>query len=322
MTRVRHPMWRRLRHVAFAAFLVLVAVLLVRAARGIAWHEVWAVLRALQPSTLALGLGLTAASYLVYGGYDLAGRAYAVHALPARRVLAIAAVAYAFALNIGALIGGAGFRLRMYAHEGVPLGKVTRVIVFAAATNWIGYLVLAGALLASGRVSLPPALAVHGLEDATVLRALGGVMLALGVGYLVACRATHGRIFHVRGHHFRFPSVRLALLQIALSVLNWSLMGAVVHTFLPQAGYAAVLTALLLASVATAMVHIPSGIGVLEAVFIAMLGHVVPAPRLIAALLAYRACYYLVPLACATLGFAVMELRGRRATLARPIANG
>jgi uncharacterized membrane protein YbhN (UPF0104 family) len=96
----------------------------------------------------------------------------------------------------------------------------------------------------------------------------------------------------------------------------------VVATFLPQAGYAAVLTALLLASVATALVHIPSGIGVLEAVFIAMLGHAVPAPRLIAALLAYRACYYLAPLAGATLGFVVMELRGRRANLAPPASNG
>jgi PAS domain S-box-containing protein len=179
--------------------------------------------------------------------------------------------------------------------------------------------VLAGTLLASGQVSLPPALAVHGLGDATVLRVLGGVMLALGAAYLLACRATHGRIFHARGHHFRFPSLRLAMLQIALSVANWSLMGAVVATFLPQAGFCR--RADRLAAGFGGDRAGPHSLGhrvVLEAVFIAMLGHVVPAPRLIAALLAYRACYYLVPLAFSTLGFAVMELRGRRAILGSP----
>jgi uncharacterized membrane protein YbhN (UPF0104 family) len=38
--------------------------------------------------------------------------------VPTPRVMAIGIVAYAFALNIGAVVGGAGFRLRMYTREG------------------------------------------------------------------------------------------------------------------------------------------------------------------------------------------------------------
>ena len=44
----------------------------------------------------------------------------------------------------------------MYGREGVPLGRVTRVIAFCIATNWIGFFVLAGALFASGALVPPP----------------------------------------------------------------------------------------------------------------------------------------------------------------------
>ena len=317
MTRHRHPWLRRASRVAFYVFLAVVAWLLVRAARAIDWGEVRMALAALDAATLGAALALTAVSYAVYACYDLAARAYAGHAVRATRVLTIAATAYAFALSIGALVGGAGFRFRMYGREGVPLGQVARVVLFAAATNWIGYLALAGALFVSGRVVLPASLPLAGLDGATAMRTLGLAMLALVVAYVIACHATHGRIFHVRGHHFRLPAPKLAVLQVALAATNWWLMGQVLARFLPQAGDAVVLAALLVSAVATAAAHIPAGVGVLEAVFIAMLGHRVPAPHLIAALLAYRACYYLVPLAIASAAFAALELSGRKS---RPAA--
>lgn len=310
----KHPWRRRAKRIAFVVFLCVVAWLLVRAARAVHWHEVVVVLRELDGATLALALGLTAASYLLYTGYDLAARHYAGHHVPTGRTMLIAFIAYAFALNIGAAVGGAGFRVRMYAREGVALGRITRVIAFCVATNWVGYLVLAGALFAGGAIVPPPdfPLRVGGLGTGAGMRAIGIALLVGAAAYLIACRATHGRVFHVRGHHFRFPTLRLALLQIAMAALNWTLMGMVVARFLPRTGDAVVLATLLLAAVATALAHIPAGVGVLEAVFIALLAHRVPVPHLIGALLAYRACYYLVPLALATAAYAWLELAWRR----------
>jgi len=315
MTAHPHRPWvRRAKRIAFVVFLVAVAFLLVRAALAIAWHEVWDVLRGLDAATLAKALALTAASYLLYTGYDLAARTYAGHAVATGKVMAIAFVAYAFALNIGALVGGAGFRFRMYGKEGEPVGRTARVIAFCVATNWIGYLALAGAVFASGAIEVPPALKLGGWIGTGIgLRAVGVAMLVATLAYLVACQVTHGRVFHVRGHHFRFPSPRLALLQIAIAATNWTLMSLVVGCFLPRTGEAQVLGTMLLAAVATALAHIPSGIGVIEAVFLAMLGHTMPASQIIAALLAFRACYFLAPLIPATLAFAALELNGRRA---------
>lgn len=303
----RHPKLRLAFRVLFYVFVVAVAWMLLRAARAVDWSAVGQALASYDGRTLAIALLLTATSYLVYSCYDVAARGYAGHTLPARQVLSITAVAYAFALSIGAAVGGAGFRLRMYARAGLAIGKVTRIIAFAVATNWLGYAVLAGALFASGWLVPPPAWKV----STPGLQALGFALLAIAIAYLLACRLTHGRVFHVRGHHFRLPSLRLALLQAALATVNWTLMGTLLWLLLPRVPWPLALGAVLLASVATALAHIPSGIGVLEAVVVAMLGGLRPEAQVLAGVLAYRACYYLLPLLLAVLAFGFGEWRRR-----------
>lgn len=322
MTR-RKRWFARAKRVLFVAFLCGVAWLLWHAAQSIDWRAVGVVLRNLDARALASALALTATSFLLYTGYDLAARHYAGHEVPTRRVMLISFIAYTFALNIGAAVGGAGFRLRMYAREGVPLGRITRVIAFCIATNWIGYFVLAGALFASGAIVPPAHFPVHafGLGEGSGMRALGVAMLGIAVAYLVACITTHGRIFHVRGHHFRFPTLSLALLQVAMATTNWALMGLTVARFLPHVGDAQVIAVLLLASVATAIAHIPAGIGVAEAVFVAVLGDRVPPAQLIGALIAYRACYFLAPLVVATLAYAGLELIRRPSSTSPSVAK-
>lgn len=306
--RQKHPLLRRAWRVALWVFPVVVLALLARAARSIDWSQVGSAITGYDATTLAIAAALTLASYLVYAGYDLTARRYAHHALPARRVLAIAAIAYAFALNIGALVGGTGLRLRMYAQAGLGTAATVRVIAFSTSTNWLGYLVLGGALFASGTVLPPPRFALAGGG----MQVLGAVMLALAAAYLIACHRLHGRVFHLRGHHFRLPSVPLALAQFGLAALNWSLMAAIVYVLLPDTvDHPTVLGALLLAAVASAMAHVPAGLGVMEAVFVGTFDDRVATPQILAALLAYRAVYYLAPLLLAVLAYLPRELRAR-----------
>ena len=314
MSHPRHPYWRLASRVLFVAFLCLVAWLLLRAARAIHWDQVRTALVALDATTLATAAALVVLSYFVYACYDLAARRYAHHALPKSRVLMIAVASYAFSLNLGALVGAAGFRYRLYSRSGLGAGAISRVIVFSISTNWLGYVLLGGALFTLRCVPVPPGWewGMDGLQWA------GVVMLLLTLGYLVACHRLHGRMYHVRGHHFRFPELRLALVQLALSCMHWSLMARVIDVLLPPSlPYATVLGVLLLAGMASAMAHIPAGIGVLEAVFVAMLGHTAPSTQIIAALLAYRALYYLAPLLVAIALYVGLEVRGRSATARR-----
>jgi uncharacterized membrane protein YbhN (UPF0104 family) len=298
---------QRLLRMGFALFAVVVAVLLVRYARAIDWAAVGDALAGYDAATLLQVSALTALSYLAYGSYDLAARRYTGHGLSTRRVLGIGMASYAFALSLGAVVGGAGFRFRMYTHSGLRPGTISRIVAFSIATNWLGYAALAGMLFASGALVPPPQWGI----GAGVLRAIGGAMLAVTALYLAACARWHGRNFHVRGHHFRLPSLPLGLLQVLLAALDWSLMATILHLLLGMAfGWPLVLGTLLLASVATALVHIPAGLGVAEAVFIAVVGAGVADPRILAALLAWRAVYYLAPLLLATVFYLLFEARG------------
>ena len=65
----------------------------------------------------------------------------------------------------------------------------------------------------------------------------------------------------------------MAILQLALGALNWSLMAAVIFTLLPsKLDYPLVLGVLLISAIAGVITHIPAGLGVLEAVFVALDG--------------------------------------------------
>ena len=286
--------------------LLLVGVLLVRYARTVDWRAVADALAALPASTLAAVAALTVASYFVYGGYDLAARRYTDHHLGTRRVMAISLSSYAFALNLGALLGGAGLRYRMYARSGLRNGTIGRIVAFVVATNWLGYVALAGALFAAGTLPALPGMRL----PAGLLRGVGFAMLLVAGAYLCACAAWRGRTFHVRGHHFRWPSPRLGLLQLGLAALDWALMGTLLWVLIgPAYPWPLVTATLLLSAVATALLHVPAGLGVAEAVFVAVLAGGTPEPRILAALLAWRAAYYLLPLAAAVAFYAGVEAR-------------
>jgi glycosyltransferase 2 family protein len=66
------------------------------------------------------------------------------------------------------------------------------------------------------------------------------------------------------------------------------------------------------AAVIAVPTHVPGGLGVVEAVYLGALGPRASAAALLAALLAFRALYYLVPLALAAALHLAFELAARR----------
>lgn len=294
----RRAFWHVLRRVLVAAFFLAVAFLLLRFARLVNWPGVGAAIAGYESWQLAAAGAMTVLSYLIYGSYDLLGRSYTGHALTRRRVLGIAFVSYAFNLNLGTLVGGAGFRYRLYSRAGLGFGTISGVLGMSIATNWLGYLPLAGLAFVTHSVPVP-----SGWElGATALEALGGLMLVILAAYLALCGLTHDRHWRLRGHPIKVPSLPVAFLQLVLSSANWLIIVTIVYLFLPeQIGYGVVLGVMLLGAVAGVMAHIPAGLGVLEAVFIALLGGHIAQHELLAALLTYRAIYYFCPLLLALL---------------------
>lgn len=89
--------------------------------------------------------------------------------------------------------------------------------------------------------------------------------------------------------------------------------GAIIWLLLGQnIDYFFVLGVLLVSSIAGVIVHIPAGIGVLEAVFMALLaGEDTSQGTIIAALLAYRVLYYFIPLLLALVCYLLLESRAK-----------
>ncbi len=297
--------WPRLKQAAPWILALLVLSLLARQIQTIDWPEVWQALLQQSPVGMAIGAGLALLSYALVASYDLVGRHETQHGLPAGRCVRIASICYAFNLNFGSLVGALALKLRLYGSAGLKMGTVGRVIALTVTTNWLGFLFLGGLLMALAPPPIPPQVPLPDLA----VRGTGALLTSTAVAYVLWCAASSKRRhFSFRGHDFELPAVRVALWQLAVSSANWALMGLIVWLLLQQKlPYTDVLGVLLIAAVAGVITHVPAGLGVLEAVFVAAFAGQMPNGQLLAALLAYRTVYYLIPLALAAVGYALIQ---------------
>lgn len=314
--KISHKAWRHcLKRGVTLLFFFLVPVLLFSMLRNVDWPEVFATLRGYNVLTLLSGLGLAAVSYSIFSSFDLLGKAYTGHALSIRYVMPLAFVCYAFNLNFGAWVGGIALRYRLYTQLGLSVGMVTRILSVSLITNWLGYMILAGTIFSLRWITFPENWQV----GAVGLQMIGFGLLAASLLYLGACRFSKRRTLRWRYHVITLPSLRMALLQAGLGAVNWSLMAALIYLLLPEdIFYPSVLGILLVSSIAGVVTHIPAGLGVLEAVFIALLQHQVATSEILAALIVYRALYFLFPLAVASIIYLSLEKRSKN----RKISHG
>lgn len=306
---VTHRAWPRLKRLLGLAFFILVLVLLVLLAKRLDWQEVFSTLRQYQASTLFWGACAAALGHLTYSSFDVLGRRYTGHGLPLRQIMPVTFVCYAFNLNLGYWVGGIAFRYRLYSRLGLGNGVITRILSLSLVTNWLGYLLLAGGLFLSGRVQLPRSWAI----DSLGLQVAGAMLLLVAGAYLLLCKLSRKRTWRLRGHGFTLPSFGLALTQALLGASNWLLMALTVHLLLgQQVAFPLVLGALLLSSIAGVVTHIPAGLGVLEVVFVTLLQDEIGKGSLLAALIAYRIFYFLIPLLIASLVYLGLEARAKQ----------
>ncbi|MDI1236765.1 MAG: lysylphosphatidylglycerol synthase domain-containing protein [Polaromonas sp.] len=309
--------WPWFKRTATLVFFSLVAWLLVEQARAIEWHQVLASLADYPLPALLGAAALAALSLALYSCFDLLGRHYTGHTLPIPTVMLVTFISYVLNLNLGSLVGGVALRYRLYSRLGLAVGVITRVMSLSMLTNWMGYLLLAGVLFSFHTPALPPGWKVGtgGLQIA------GFVLLAVSLAYLLVCAFSRRRSFTLRNQELVLPSPRMALLQLCMGAANWMIMGGVIFLLLQQKiDYPTVVSVLLVGAVAGVITHVPAGLGVLEAVFVALLSHQTPRHELLAALVVYRGLYYLAPLAVATAAFLVVEARARSpATAGAPL---
>src|SRR5690606_9851494 len=126
---------------------------------------------------------------------------YTGHDLATPKVMATTFISYAFNLNLGSLVGGLGFRHRLYSRLGLGTGEINRIIAFSMLTNWIGYVLLAGVVFLLRPLDIPEDWAL----GSGALQALGAVLVCVVAAYLCACAFSRQRAWNIRGHEIELP---------------------------------------------------------------------------------------------------------------------
>ncbi|MGX5733304.1 lysylphosphatidylglycerol synthase domain-containing protein [Bosea thiooxidans] len=284
--------------------LALAAFLLHRALSGQDPAELTRRLAAADRKRILAALGFALASYACLSGFDYLGLIYAGRPLAWPRVALASFTSLSLGHNLGfAALSSGAVRYRFYARWGLSAGEVAKVILFCAMTVAIGLAALAAiALLLQPRL----AMTLTGMT-AGGLHWLAGALVASLAGYLCAC-ALLRRTITIRGHSFRLPSFRLALGQFIVGPINFALVAACLQQALAiasEASYADVASAYVLANVATLITHVPGGLGVIETVVGALLGST---SEMLVGLVLFRLAYFLLPLVCGAILFALSEL--------------
>ena len=150
------------------------------------------------------------------------------------------------------------------------------------------------------------------------------MLVSVAAAYLAFCALSAKRAFAMRGYTIPLPSARLAALQLAMGATNWLIMSGIVFVLLQQrVAFPVVVSVLMLVGIAGVITHIPAGLRVLEAVFVALFSSQLPKPAIVAALVAYRVIYYGASLGVAATAYVAMEARAKKlAVYTAPSAAG
>ena len=299
--------------IGFVLFIAALEVLRTEL-RSVTWHGLTTDLSNISGWRLTVAVILTLVNYGVLTGYDFLAFAYVGKHLPPRRIVMTSFLAYAISNNVGfAMLSGASVRYRFYTRWGVTAEELSRIVFSYLVTFWLGLLLVGGLSLA--RSPLPSEL---GLPLVSMVAPIGWSLILVSVAYPAAAALGLGPI-RFRRLEFPLPSARLALAQLAISVVDWAIAAMILYVLLPpgRVPFLALLGAFLAAQLLGLASHVPGGMGVFEGIMVLLLRPFVLSADLVPALIVYRAVYYLLPLALAAIGLVADELHQRRSQAAR-----
>ena len=317
----RLPWGKKTKSALFAFFGIAVAVIgllvLDHLSSGISIRDVKQSLHAIPGSVLLTALFFTFVSFAAVALYDVV----AVETIaPGRVPYHISAMAggagYAISNALGfSLLTGGALRYRVYAAEGIDIADIGRIIGTSWMAIWFAFTILIAVALVIDPSRIPWI-----LSFGPVLDQLIGMLVLLAVAVLLYWLSRRERTLNIGRLSVRLPSSQGALLQILAGLVDVAAAAATLYVLLPAGSVNSIPAFALVYVVAVALgiiSHAPGGIGAFEATIVAGLG-LGQNPDAIAALVAYRVIYTLIPFLAAIAGFVVSEVLRRRHLIAGP----
>jgi uncharacterized membrane protein YbhN (UPF0104 family) len=263
-------------------------------------HDIAAALRALAVEQLALALGCLLLAYLALTFYDVISLRWLGRSQPWPRSAPVTATAFALGnVSFNAMVVAGGVRYAGLRPLGLAPSEVARMAVFASLGFWLAYATVGGLLFALDPVK--PSVRIAGL-----------LLLAPAAYLLLSVRP---RTLRLRGYLMTMPPLVLCAGQVAAGVVELLAMSSVLWLLLPAIPgltWTHFMQAFLLAIVAGSASQAPGGLGVFDSAFLLLLPKGGDLSQAVAALLAFRVLYYLVPLLLALPALGLRWLARRR----------
>ncbi|MGL5835524.1 MAG: lysylphosphatidylglycerol synthase domain-containing protein [Waterburya sp.] len=265
-------------------------------------------LMAIPKPHLIMAIALTLVSYILFTGYDALAIYHLRQSLPYRRTALVAIISYAISNSVGfALLSGSAIRYRFYSAWGFSAAKIAQIIAFCNLSFWLGFFAVGGVIFALQPIATPELLNIP-FES---VRPIGYIFLGIIAAYLLWSGLSQ-KPFKIKKLVFPHLPVKLSLIQISLTSLDWMLAAGVLYVLLPvpkQLSYFNFFGIYLLGQLAGIISNVPGGLGIFETVLVLLLAPVISADRLLGALLAYRGVYYFLPLGISLLMLGLYELK-------------
>ncbi|MGA2312503.1 MAG: YbhN family protein [Xanthobacteraceae bacterium] len=276
--------------------------------RDIDFGKIVAALKAQSLQRIAIAGVFVVAGYVTLTFYDLfALRTIGRHQVP----YSVAALASFTSSTIGhslgaAVVTGGLVRLRIYSVWGLTVVDIAKIAFVTGMTFWLG-----NALLLGGATAYAPeaASAVDHLPS-WINRTIGLAGLCAIACYLIWL-TPQPRTIGRSGWRIVLPNLRLTLLQIGIGAMDLALVTLAMYVLRPAspaAGFVTVLVVFLTATLLGTVSHAPGGLGVIEATMLVGLAQF-QREELLAALLTFRALYFVLPLLLASLSLGLREVR-------------
>ena len=266
---------------------------------------------------IGLAILFTFCSFLALIGYEWSALGLVGKRMPFDHLALASFATQSIAHSTGfAFVIGATLRYHFYADRGLGITDVAKVQMFFTATFTLGVATLAGAVVMiepwrlAAATGLPPVL----------WRLAAAMALALVIAYVIWGGFFH-RPLRWRGRELILPGASATLTQIFFGVADLLAVAAALYVLLPAElglGYIEVLAVFMASIVIGLISHVPGSLGVFESAVVLLVQPTeVQTLPLIGSLLAFRAVYYLLPLACGVSLLAITELHRWRGVLSR-----
>ncbi len=276
---------------------------------GLEFGQILARLEATSWQSIGISLVCTAGAYLVLTVYDSTAFAYIKRPMRFARIMYVSFVAYAFSHSIGfGAVSGGSVRYRFYSRWGVSTYDIATVIIFGGMAYVLGIVAVAGLIIFVNAEALAAATGMP-LWAAHVAGAVATISGSFYLVWSIAGRPS----FELKGRRFQPPSIKIGLTQVATACLEWGFASAALYFLLPAdigLDYWHFVGIYVIGYVAGMMSQAPGGIGVFEAAVLVLLPETAPRDAVLAAILAYRALYFLLPFVIALGMMGASEARG------------